>query len=208
VRFYHSTPPPFWIEWPDPPENSIEWQKTSFYLDGVTKPGSYVITGDFRWSQGIAHYKCHVFFDPIKPEFITIEDAFINPDKDITNKDIDKDDILPIAPLAPTVYFKFTDNMAIECTVSGVVYRADNDAAVGGFGEGSRGKVMECDALHRAEMVPNIGQGLAAGNYYVTIILRDLAGNEAISDKKYFSIDSKRRLKSAKPPKPVKPAKR
>jgi hypothetical protein len=189
-------PPPFWIEWPEPPENSTEWQKTSFHLDDVTKPGYYVITGDFRWSQGIDHYKCHVFFDPIKPEFGPITFTDSRPD----NGELP----VAVAPLSPTVYFKFTDNLAKMCTVSGVVHRADNNDVVGGFSSGSQGKVMQCGALNQAGLVSNIGRGLAVGKYYVVIIIRDLAGNEAMSDKTYYSLDSKGRIKPAKPVMPAK----
>lgn len=162
----------------------------------MTKPGYYVITGDFRWSQGIDHYKCHVFFDPIKPEFGPITFTDSRPD----NGELP----VAVAPLSPTVYFKFTDNLAKMCTVSGVVHRADNNDVVGGFSSGSQGKVMQCGALNQAGLVSNIGRGLAVGKYYVVIIIRDLAGNEAMSDKTYYSLDSKGRIKPAKPVMPAK----
>ncbi len=189
VRFYHSTPPQKWIEWAKPPKNDVEWQETHFHLDGVDKPGFYVVTGDFKWKQGVDHYKCHVYFDPIAPKFIP-------------GKDIDSEFIAGLVPGGGgKISFEFTDNMADCCLVNGAVRRADTNEVVGGFSKDSAGKAMQCGVVNSADLVPLIGQRFAAGKYYLLIYIWDLAGNMATSDKKPFSINL------GKPKKPAKPVK-
>jgi len=182
VRFYHSTPPQNWIKFPNSPTPD-EWQSTPFHLDDVTQPGWYVVTGDFKWSQGVDHYKCHVYFDPTKPKFIT-------------DKNIIYEFVAGLGTGTTSVVFKFTDNMADWCLVNGAVRRADTNEVVGQFSKDSAGKLMRCGVINSANLVPLIGKRFAVGKYYVIIYIWDLAGNMATSDKKYFPIN------------PVKPIKR